>query len=222
MKNIFCILIFFSGFTLHSQLFAAEIPVRARVFLGSSEGNLANINTELKFLGLDDLGAIPFYGAELTYLFIPTIELGFNFWKRQNVRKSSSPSGTDYGASLDQNILVAIVRVPFLKTSVFRMDVFAGLGGSNTVLSIKSATQSGDITKKDEKDFLAALTTRYGASIAVGFRGVYFFFEGGYESHKIDSPIRTGSLSASISTIDLTGPFGLIGLQFDTPEITRN
>ena len=59
--------------------FASDFPIRGRVFLGSSDGNLSNVNKELKNLGLEELGSIPFYGAEITYSVLPLMEVGINY-----------------------------------------------------------------------------------------------------------------------------------------------
>ncbi len=123
--------------------FAADLPIRGRVFLGSSNGSLSNVNNELKNLGLEELSSIPFFGAELTYSVLPFVEVGLNYLKRQNIRKSTSNPSLDYGTEFDQNVFLGILRIPFVKTSLLRIDVFAGFGGSNTTLNIKSATQNG-------------------------------------------------------------------------------
>lgn len=214
--SLFFVFFFSTTFTL-----AADIPIRARVFLGASNGNLSNVNTELKSLSLDEMGSIPFFGAEVTYSVLPALEVGLNYLKRQNIRKSSANAGQDYEAQFDQSVFLGIARVPLLKTNVFRIDAFAGAGGSNTNLKINSATVVGEVSKKDSKEFVASFTSRYGASVGAGYKGVYFYVEAGYEDNKVNSLDRTGNISSEISSIDMSGPFALIGLQFDAPEITK-
>ncbi len=202
-----------------SHIDAATFPIRSRVFLGASEGKLSNVNTELRNLGLEEMGSVPFYGAELTYKVLPIVEVGLNYLKRQNTRKSTATSSSNYGAEFDQNIFLGILRIPFIKTSVLRIDVFAGIGGSNTKLKINTASVNGEVSKKDSKEFVASFTSRYGASVGAGFKGVYFYVEGGYEDNKVNSLDRTGNINTNISSIDMSGTYGLIGLQFDAPEI---
>ncbi|MCC7403840.1 MAG: hypothetical protein IT288_05515 [Bdellovibrionales bacterium] len=203
-----------------AQAYAADVPVRARVFLGASNGNLSNVNTELKALGLDELDTIPIGGAEITYTVLPIFEVGLNYVKKQNVRKTAGV-GVEYQSEFDQSVFLAVARFQIVKSSVFRLDVFAGAGGSNTTLKINSATQSGELSKRDDKEFVAAFASRYGASIAAGYKGFYLFVEGGYESNKVDSLTRTGTLSSNISSIDMSGPYGFLGLLIDAPDITR-
>jgi hypothetical protein len=203
-----------------AQANAKDVPVRARVFLGASNGNLSNVNTELKALGLDELETIPIGGAEITYTVLPIFEVGLNYVKKQNVRTTSGV-GIDYQSEFDQSVFLAIARFQIVKTSFLRLDVFAGAGGSNTVLKITSATQTGELSKRDDKEFVASFASRYGASVAAGYKGFYLFVEGGYESNKVDSLTRTGNLSSNISSIDMSGPYGFLGLLIDAPDITR-
>ena len=206
---------------LFSNLSFAAPPISGRVFIGASDGDLTNVNNELQALGLEEFGSIPMYGAEITYAVLPVLEVGLNYVKKQNIRETSGGAGTDYKAEFDQDVFLAVARVPFFKTSFLRLDVFGGIGGSNTTLNINSATQSGEITKSDDSEFVASVASRYGLSVSVGYKGVYFFVEGGYENNKVDSLKRTGTLSDNISFIDMSGPYGFVGLQFDSPKITK-
>jgi hypothetical protein len=214
LATIVLVASFFSSASL-----AADFPVQGRVFVGAINPKFDNVNQELRRLGLEEIGSVPMFGAEVTYAVLPILEVGLNYSKRANVRKTSGVSG--YLSELDQDVALAVARVPFIKTSVVRIDVFAGVGGSNTTLKIKSATQTGEISKRDSKEFFASVASRYGASAAVGFRGFYFFFEGGMESNKVDSLTRTGTVGGNIQYIDFTGPYGLIGLHIDGATLTK-
>jgi hypothetical protein len=221
VKALFAVVVLIASL-FSSMSLAADFPVQGRVFIGGIKPNFGNVNQELRALGLEEIGLVPMLGAEVTYAVLPFLEVGLNYSKRANVRKTSSANANGtYQSELDQDVALAVVRVPFIKTGIVRLDVFAGVGGANTTLKIKSATQAGELSKRDGKEFFASIASRYGASAAVGFRGFYFFFEGGMESNKVDSPTRTGTAGANIQYLDFTGPYSLIGLHIDGATLTK-
>jgi hypothetical protein len=138
------------------------------------------------------------------------------YTKRQGYSdEQPANSNTDYSANLDQSSMLLLARVPVIKAGSLRVDVFAGFGGSNTILTVKSATQDGELSRKSSAGWFASPYTAYGASVAVGYKQVYLFIEGGLETNKVDGFKRTGTVSSSLDNITLSGSYFAIGLMFD-------
>ncbi len=111
-----------------------------------------------------------------------------------------------------------VARVGFLKTPIFRADVFAGVGGSNTSLKINTATQVGELSKKESGDWFASPCFAYGVSAAAGYKNFYFFLEVGMQNNSVSGLKMDGTLSgntALIDKIDLSGPYFAAGFLFD-------
>jgi hypothetical protein len=122
---------------------------------------------------------------------------------------------TDYVAKLSQDSVVALIRVPFVKSDFFRVDAFGGVGGSNTTFKIKTASQDGELTRREGNDWLATPYFSYGGSIAVGYKRVFLAVEAGVETNKVDGFKRKGTINDNVQTIDLGGGYFLVGLVFD-------
>lgn len=195
---------------------ADEFPVQGRVFAGVTSVDPSNMNQELRAQNLQEFKSISKFGAEITFPVASYLNVGIGYAKRYMSKDEtdSSPS-TDYQALINQDAVLLLARVPFIKTDIFRADVFAGVGGSNTTLTIKTASQDGELTKREGNDWFASLYASYGASVAVGYKNVYFIVEGGFESNKVDSFKRNGTINGNIQTVDLSGPYVMVGLMFD-------
>lgn len=224
MKRKFAIvsaLISLSVFADVARAAGSAPPVQGRVFIGALSPDFTALNAEMRSLGLEEFGTMPMFGAEVSYQLATLLEVGLNYSKRANVRKESASTGADYKAELDQDVAIGTVRIPFVKTSVMRFDVFAGAGGSNTTLKLKSATQTGELSKKDAGSFFASVVTRYGASAAFGFRGVYLVVEGGSETNKVDNLQATGTVGSNIQSIDFSSQYFTLGLLIDGVTLKR-
>ncbi|MNL54974.1 hypothetical protein D3C87_1783510 [compost metagenome] len=108
-----------------------------------------------------------------------------------------------------------LARVPFYKTDIIKLDAFAGVGGSNTTMTVKTGSMDGEYTRKESGDWVATPIAAAGMSFAIGYKQFYFVVEGGIESNKVDSLKRSGTTSASIDTLDLSGSYFSVGLLFD-------
>jgi hypothetical protein len=195
---------------------AIEFPANARLFIGVSNADPANLNQEMKAQGLQEFSKIPKFGVEIAYPLLQFLEVGLSYTKRW-MQKDETDSNllTNYQATLSQDTLYFIARVPFVKSDFFRADVFAGVGGNNTTLTMKSASQDGELSKREASDWFASFATTYGASVAVGYKNFFVTFEGGVESNKVDSFKRTGNINNNIQSIDLSGSYATIGLMFN-------
>ena len=95
-----------------------------------------------------------------------------------------------------------------------RIDgVVAGVGGSNTTYTLKSATQDGGLSKTGSP--FATLYSTAGISLALGKGKFYFVLEGGMDSQKVESLERTGTMNNNVNEIDLSGAYFNIGVMFD-------
>lgn len=204
------------GVVLVVPAFAAQFPVQARFSLGVTSADPSNLNQEMNAQGIKEFKSIPKYGVEATYALAGMLDVGFRYEKRyfSNLEVNPTPNA-DYQAALDQDAVLFIARIPFIKSSIFRMDIFGGVGGSNTTFKIKASTQDGEIARRESGDWFASMYSSYGASAGVGYKGVYFFVEGGMESNKVDTFKRTGNVNTNVQTIDLSGGYVSAGLIID-------
>ncbi|MEK2644962.1 hypothetical protein [Bdellovibrio sp. BCCA] len=199
-----------------SFAFAKEIPVQGRLFAGVSSINPTNVNDTIEAQGLKKLDNYTRLGIEITYPLHRYLDVGIRYTKRlASVEENPESSSTDYSAKVDQDSMLVLARVPIVKSDLIHFDVFAGVGGSNTTLKVKTASQDGEFTRRAGGDWLATPYASAGASFAIGYKQVYLVFEGGYETNKVDGFKRTGSASTSIDTLDLSGSYVSIGLIFD-------
>lgn len=199
-----------------STSFAAnEIPVNARLFVGSTSVSPTDLNTSLESQSMKKVENITQYGVEIVYPAFRYLDVGVRYSHRTlNNDENPANASTEYAAKIDQDTYMFLARFPFLKSDVVRLDAFAGAGGSNTTYSIKSATEDGSLTKKSGAGWFATPYAAAGASVAVGYKWIYFVMEGGFESNKPDSFDRSGTVSSNISNIDLSGSYLTIGILF--------
>jgi hypothetical protein len=208
--------------TFGTLAFAKDLPVQARAFIGANTADPENLNTELTAGGLKKLEAVGQIGAEVVFPVFKLLSVGIRYSKRANtVEEISNGGATDYKAVLDQQAALAVLRVPLFKTSLMTADIFAGYGGTNTTLELKTATQDGKFEKKTGDDWFANTMSSYGASIGVGFKRVYLIIEGGVENNKVDNFKRTGTLNTNVNEIDLSGSFVTIGIMFDGASLSK-
>lgn len=156
------------------------------------------------------------FGLEITYPLMKYLDVGARYSKRLlESDEEPSSSSTDYSARVDQDSLLLVARVPFVKSDIFRLDAFVGMGGSNTNLKMKTASQDGELTRKASEGWFASPYAAVGTSAAIGYKQFYFILEGGIETNKVNGFDRSGSVSNGIDTLDLSGSYFGIGLMFD-------
>ncbi len=199
-----------------STSFAANtIPVNGRLFIGSTAVSPTDLNTSLQSQSMKQVDNITQYGVEIVYPAFQYLDVGIRYSHRTlNNDENPANAATDYTAKIDQDTYMFLARFPFYKSDIVRLDAFAGAGGSNTTYTIKSATEDGSLTKKASGGWFATPYAAAGASVAVGYKWIYFVMEGGFESNKPDSFDRSGTVSSSINNIDLSGSYLTIGILF--------
>lgn len=198
------------------SLAAGEFKAQGRVFVGSTSADPTNLNDEMNSLGLKEFKSITQYGAEITYPVLSFLDFGMRYHKIYTINKEVTETyGADYRAILDQDAVMLVARVPFLKTQLIHMDVFGAVGGTNTTLNLKTSSQTGEITRREANDWFASVVSSFGGSIAIGYKSVFLVVEGGVETNKVDSLKRTSTLNSNIQNITLSGSYVTVGLMFD-------
>lgn len=220
MKALFFVLTIFLSFEFANA--AETFPAQARLFIGSTHVDPSNLNTEMSAQGIKKFDNVAKFGVEITYSLIRYLDIGFNYTKHYQRNLEMTPTaGQDYGATLDQDTVQFIARVPFLRTNFLRADIFGGAGGSNTTFKIKTASQDGELSRREGKDWFAEPVLSYGASVALGWKRFFLVLEGGSELNKVDSFKRKGNINPNVREIDLSGGYFQIGLMFDGVTATK-
>lgn len=189
---------------------AAQDVGQGRLFLGSTSTEPQELKAELAAQNLKDMKAITQFGVEITFPTFKYLQLGLRYSRHLlSQDELVTDYNTDYKAEIVQDSMFGIARVPFFKTDLVILDVFVGAGASNTTFTEKVVGQEGELVKK-YSPIVAA-----GASAAIGYKKFYLFAEGGVESNKVTDFTRSGNLSNTMNTIDLSGPYFMIGVLFD-------
>ncbi|WP_374028904.1 hypothetical protein [Bdellovibrio bacteriovorus] len=195
---------------------AKEFPVQARLFAGNSKVDPKNVNEVIEAQGLKKIDSVSRYGVEITYPAMKYLDVGVRYTKiLGDVEENPASSATDYSAKVDQDALLLLARVPLYRNDVVRFDGFAGVGGTNTKLKVRTASQDGEFTKSAGEGWAASPYTAVGGSLSIGYKKFYFVVEGGIENNKVDGFDRSGSASASIDTLDLSGSYFSVGIMFN-------
>lgn len=209
-------------FTVCDFALAKDIPVQARLFAGSTSVDPQNLNSELTAQGLKKMNSITQFGVEVSYPALKFFDVGIRYNKRIALQDELvAASSTEYKAEINQDSALLIGRVPFFKSTFVRMDGFAGIGGSNTTLKMKTASQDGELSRKDSSGWFASPYASYGGSVAIGYKQFYLVIEGGVETNKVTNLKRTGTMNGNINTIDFSGSFFTVGLLFDGISATK-
>ncbi|XGC81996.1 hypothetical protein ACES2L_05800 [Bdellovibrio bacteriovorus] len=205
------------SFVLHTNISEAkEIPVQARLFFGNSTVDPQQLNTAVEAQGLKKFESVMQYGVEITYPVIKYLDIGVRYTKHSQTNNEEPDNIlTEHSAKIDQDGILLMGRVPLVREGIFRVDAFAGFGGTNTTATIKSATQDGEYTRKEAEGWFSTPYAAYGVSAGVGFKQVYLMFEGGMEVNKVSGFTRAGSVNASMDEVDLSGSYFTIGILLD-------
>lgn len=214
MKNL--ILTIFVVFSIQSA-FAKDLFLQGRVFVGSTSTNkLDNLNTALTSEGLKKIDRTLNYGVEVTFPTFRFLEPGMRFTRRTfSADENPSNALTSYEADGAQNSILFLARIPFIRSSFFRFDVFGGVGGNNTTLKMKTTVSDGELSRKAVGDWFATPYYAAGSSVGFGFKNILLYVEGGYESNKVNNLQKSGTIHSNISSLDLSGSYFMIGIMFD-------
>lgn len=215
MKLFFVLILSICIFTV-SELHAAEFPAQGRLFLGSSSAQPAQINSSLTGDGMSSFNSVGRYGVEITYPLKSFLNVGMRYHKtNQAVYENPETDVTNYEAVLVQDEILLLARVPIYKQGALFSDIFVGVGGTNTNYRVRTATQSGELSKSAPKDWLASPAAAFGVSVGLGLNNIYGFIEAGYEYNKVANFDRTGTVSNTIQEVDLSSSYITFGILFD-------
>lgn len=189
---------------------------QGRLFLGSTQTDPTEVNTELTAQNLKNVESGNQFGIEITFPTFQYLNLGLRYTRHYvHQDELASDPATDYKAEITQDSMLGVARIPFFKTDHVIMDAFAGVGVSNTTYTEKVVAQDGKLEKSATPIYAA------GASIAFGYKQYFIFFEGGVESNKVEDFKRSGTVNGNINTIDLSGSYFMVGLLFDGVPIFK-
>ena len=201
--------------------FADEFPAQARLFIGSTNVNPTNLNQEMTAQGLKEFTTAGKLGVEITYPLKSWVNVGMRYNMRNFFQdETNSTDVTNFEGSIKQDEVILLARLPVYKSEYVKVDVFAGVGGSNTTFKLRTLTQDGELSRKEANDWFAAVTSAAGVSAAVGYQNYFFVIEAGIESNKVDSFKRTGTINNNIQNIDLSGSYVTVGVLFDGIKAT--
>lgn len=205
------------------QAYAAEFPAQGRLFLGSTQANLAQVNTSLGADAMSSFSSVGQYGLEITYPLKSFLNVGIRYHKtNQATYENPETSLTNFEAQLIQDQILLLARAPIYKQGIFLVDIFAGVGGTNTTYKVRTATQSGELTKTAPSDWFASPAAAAGVSVGMGYNNIYGFIEAGYQYNKVSSFERSGTVNNSVQEIDFSGSYITIGIMFDGIKATSN
>lgn len=208
-------LLFIFGLTTVSHA-EVEFPVQVRLFAAGTNTDPKNLNAELQSQGIERYETVYSFGIEANRPLTSFLNLGINYRKRYFATKENPDNpATEYEASLNQDALQLIARVPILRGKILRFDLHGGIGGTNTRFKLRTATNHGELSKTKSNDWFASLYSTYGASVGAGFKNFFFFIEGGMEQNKVKNFDRSGTISNNITELDLSGSYVAVGFMFD-------
>jgi len=191
--------------------FAADMGMgQGRLFLGSTKTAPTELNTELTAQGIKNVDLNNSFGVEITFPTFQYLQLGLRYTHHLiGQDETNADPSTDYKASLTQDSMMGIARVPFFKSDFVHMDIFVGAGVSASAFTLKTASQDGKLEKATTPNLAA------GASLSFGYKKYFLTLEGGYESNKLEDFKRTGNINSNVTAMDLSGSYFLIGFMFD-------
>lgn len=198
------------------SLAAMEIPVQARFFLGMTPVKLDTLNSNLESQNMKKIEGVSQLGLEITYPLMKYLDVGARYAKKlADSEENPADPNTDFNARLDQDAYLLIARVPFIRTDFYRVDAFAGVGGTNTKLTVKIPGQNGEYSKSVGENWYASPYAAAGVSLALGYKRFYFVFEGAIEHNKVNDLKRSGTVNSNVDSLDLSGSYFTVGIMFD-------
>jgi len=211
MKKLICVFLMFAS--VHAA--AKEVEAHVRLIGGFNSIDPKDVNEEMELQGLKKFDSLLQYGLEAAFPMGP-FSAGLRYIKRTGAQdENPAVLDTAYRAQIDQDSAQLVGRFAYIRTKLLRADVFGGFGGTNTNMKIRSATQDGQLSKKDNNAWFAGSMSSFGTSVGIGWEKFYFVIEAGVETNKVKDLKRSGTVNTNIEEIDLSGSFVTIGIFFD-------
>jgi hypothetical protein len=218
MKKLTLFLAFFS-----TSIYASgDLWLQGRLFIANTSVKPSNLNTTLTSEGLKNIDKTVNYGVEITFPVHRFFEPGMRFTHRVlSADENPTNNTTNYALDGKQESLLLMTRFPIIKSPFLRLDTFAGVGGSNTKLSIVSASHNGAFSKTAVSDWYASPYYAFGASFGVGINSILLYCESGYEFNKVKNFTTSGTVNSNFNELNLSGSYFLIGIMFDGVKGTK-
>lgn len=189
--------------------------VQGRAFYSQMSPDPVAMKSEMQAKGVSDFGIYQRLGADFTYPVSEYIDLGARIENITSTGTQYSHTQRTYGSKLEMNTLQALLRVPVLKTSFFRFDVFGTYGIAAAEVELATATSASSVSGRSYTTGAESRTTTYGASVGVGYNGWYLYAEAGRSVNLLGSLEHTGSLSTSFRELDLSADYIAVGFIHD-------
>ncbi len=195
---------------------------QARLFFGTTKVNPTDANSLMSSQSLNSFDNLAQVGVEINYPVLRFLDVGMRFAHKFNARyEQNGNMSVNNSGQITQEALLLLARIPLFRSSVFKFDLFGGVGGSNTNFAIKTTSLDGKYSKNFTDDFLASPYFAAGASVGVGYKSFYLYVEGGYDRNRVIHLKPSGTVPSTDATLDLTGPYVMIGLLFDGITVTQ-
>jgi hypothetical protein len=197
-----------------------------RVFGGTQEPKLEQVNSELKAVNLEPMESLVTLGAEAIVPLFWRVSFGFRFIGK--TVESEDVSGNVQNeldknyAYLHQVNAIGLLRFRLVDKTYFKADIFGGAGLAKTKLRIRAEDDTdGHYTRGYRSENRTGLSTA-GGSLAVGFGNVFLFIEAGHEWQNVRLLDKTGTLNTNITKLEMDGPYYFAGLAFDgIPDLPK-
>lgn len=208
------LLVLLSILSLSVSAQAGKEKLLGRFTVGQAQTDADDLDAVMTTHGIEDFKNLNKFGLELTYPVLGSLELGGRFEELSASRPATSGS-TSTDGSIKQQTFQLIARLPFIETSIFRMDIFGGYGASNTIIKVYSPSQTGKFENTSVNRWHNSSLSSYGLSAALGYKGFYLFLEGGYQTNTVSDFEKSGNLSSNLPSLDISGPYASVGVLLD-------
>lgn len=195
----------------NTQAFAADIKW-SEIRLFGTTNSFTNTQTDLDNLTSADktpsLTQYTGYGLE-AYGQMNWFKFGFRYkgaWASLTPDNSTTPATAFL--HLQQAGGGPVLRIALINQDWLLLDIFGEVGSTNTTIDVLTKSSGSGTFSKN-----GTIYERAGASLGIGWSSFKLYVEAGKEWNKVDTPTFTGTLSNSITSIDLSGTyigFGMI------------
>ncbi len=174
---------------------------------GTAPDGLNSLTTTDK---VNSLSALNGLGFEADFHLLPWLKGGIRYagiWTLMT--PDNAPNPPTAFLAVQQTKFGLILRVPLAEKDWLRFDLFGEAGSANTHIDLQTIGSGQGTFSKN-----GSIYERAGASLGIGWKSMYVFFEAAQEWNNLDGVSFAGSLPNSITAIDLGGMYYGVGLIF--------
>ena len=160
------------------------------------------------------LDTLPSIGIEVDGRY-KWIKFGVKFgYTNTSAEPANSPFPATAYLKVSQLTAGLVGRVPIIDQPSLIFDAFAELGAADTEFTVQTISSGKAVLKKDKNFY-----QRAGVSAGVGNPSIKLYVEAGQEWNKVDDLSASGTMTTTVTGVDLSGTFYAIGLIItDVPE----